>query len=99
MVVVRDVAHRDAIPGRVPGRYYDDRGNEVAVRADVFNRLPADRSQHVVSITAYQVSAAQHVGYLSMGKQKPGIPHVRAGLRIGVRSGFSPRSMVTRKHP
>lgn len=37
----RDLTVRETLPGCKPGTYYDEFGNEVAVRADVFNSLPA----------------------------------------------------------
>ena len=38
---------RATLPGRVPGRLYDERGEEVRLRADVFNSLPYDRRPRV----------------------------------------------------
>lgn len=39
----QDTAVRETLPGRKAGTYYDEFGNEVAVRADMFNSLPAAR--------------------------------------------------------
>lgn len=35
------------LPGRRPGTYYDESGNELAVRPDVFNSLPASRRPRI----------------------------------------------------
>lgn len=35
------------LPGRRPGTYYDEGGNAVAVRPDVFNSLPASRRPRI----------------------------------------------------
>ena len=43
----RDLTVHETLPGRKPGVYYDECGNEVAVRADVFNSLPASRRPRI----------------------------------------------------
>lgn len=43
----RDLTVRETLPGRKPGTYYDEFGNEVAVRADMFNSLPASRKPRI----------------------------------------------------
>lgn len=43
----RDLTVRETLPGRKPGVYYDECGNEVAVRVDVFNSLSASRKPRI----------------------------------------------------
>lgn len=57
------MAGHDALPGRVPGRYYDEHGNEVAVRADVFNRLPAARRPRLYDHRGLRAVRIEVVGH------------------------------------
>lgn len=47
MMASRGSVGRGTLPGKVSGRYYDEAGNELAIRADVFNGLPPVRRPRV----------------------------------------------------
>jgi hypothetical protein len=61
----------------VPGRYYDEAGNELAIRADVFNGLPPVRRPRVYDHRGLRVVRLDVVPMISLAPPRRRLPVAR----------------------